>query len=86
MEGHRANYIARCIERLVPMEAHILQFARSPWDIDNLKQLAEHFHQIAGSAGCLQPDRFNTNCRSPEKDCVCPCIRINLMTIIIYWP
>lgn len=50
MEGQRENYITRCLERLAPMEAHANRFAQSPWDVDNLKQLADHFHQISGSS------------------------------------
>ena len=84
MEGHRANYIARCIERLVPMEAHILQFARSPWDIDNLKQLAEHFHQIAGSAGVYNLADLTPIAEAGERLCM-SMYQDQPDDIIIYW-
>ena len=70
MDAHRANYIARCVERLVPMEAHILQFARSPWDIDNLKQLADHFHQIAGSSGVYNLAELTPIAEAGERLCM----------------
>ena len=84
MEGHRANYIARCRERLVPMEAHILQFARSPWDVENLKQLADHFHQIAGSAGVYNMQQLTPIAEAGERLCM-SMYENQPDDIIVYW-
>lgn len=84
MDGHRANYIARCTERLVPMEAHILQFARSPWDIDNLKQLADHFHQIAGSSAVYNLGDLQPIAEAGERLCM-SMYQEQPDDIIVYW-
>ena len=84
MDAHRANYIARCVERLVPMEAHILQFARSPWDIDNLKQLADHFHQIAGSSGVYNLAELTPIAEAGERLCM-SMYQEQPDDIIVYW-
>ncbi|MBZ0186611.1 MAG: diguanylate cyclase [Candidatus Obscuribacterales bacterium] len=84
MESHRANYVARCIERLVPMEAHIVQFARSPWDQENLKQLAEHFHQIAGSAGVYNLSELTPVAEAGERLCM-TMFQEQPDDIIVYW-
>lgn len=41
------NIIDGCMDRLSAMEGHVVRFAQSPWDTDNLKKMAEHFTGIA---------------------------------------
>ncbi|MCA9800872.1 MAG: diguanylate cyclase [Cyanobacteria bacterium HKST-UBA02] len=84
MDSHRANYVARCLERLVPMEAHVLQFARSPWDQENLKQLAEHFHQIAGSAGVYNLNELTPLAEAGERLCM-TMFQEQPDDVIVYW-
>ncbi len=84
MESQRDNYITRCLERLSPMESHANRFAQSPWDVDNLKQLHEHFHQMAGSAGVYNLNEITGVAESGERLC------LNIFEsqpddIIVYW-
>jgi len=84
MEGQRDNYITRCLERLAPMESHANRFAQSPWDVDNLRQLHEHFHQLAGSAGVYNLGEIAHIAESGERLC------LNIFEsqpddIIVYW-
>lgn len=84
MESQRDNYITRCLERLAPMESHANRFAQSPWDVDNLRQLHEHFHQMAGSAGVYNMGDVAVVAESGERLC------LNIFEsqpddIIVYW-
>lgn len=69
MKGNKGNYIARCLERLAPMEAHANRFAQSPWDVENLKQLGDHFHQIAGSSGVYEMQSLTPIAEAGERLC-----------------
>ncbi|MBX3076572.1 response regulator [Candidatus Obscuribacterales bacterium] len=84
MEAQRDNYVTRCLERLAPMEQHANRFAQSPWDVDNLRQLHEHFHQMAGSAGVYNMADISQIAESGERLC------LNIFEsqpddIIVYW-
>lgn len=84
MESQRENYVTRCLERLAPMEQHANRFAQSPWDVDNLRQLHEHFHQMAGSAGVYNMGDISQIAESGERLC------LNIFEsqpddIIVYW-
>jgi diguanylate cyclase (GGDEF)-like protein len=84
MESQRDNYITRCLERLSPMESHANRFAQSPWDVENLKQLHEHFHQMAGSAGVYNLNEITGIAEAGERLC------LNIFEsqpddIIVYW-
>lgn len=84
MESQRENYVTRCLERLAPMEQHANRFAQSPWDIENLRQLHEHFHQMAGSAGVYNFGDISQIAESGERLC------LNIFEsqpddIIVYW-
>ncbi len=52
------------------MEMHVNQFASSPWDSDNLKQLGDHFHQIAGSAGVYNMPELTPIAEAGERLCL----------------
>ncbi len=41
------NILDTCIDRISDMDGHVVRFAQSPWDTDNLKRLAEHFSVLA---------------------------------------
>lgn len=41
------NILDTCIDRISDMDGHVVRFAQSPWDADNLKRLAEHFSVLA---------------------------------------
>lgn len=41
------NILYTCIDRISDMDGHVVRFAQSPWDADNLKRLAEHFSILA---------------------------------------
>lgn len=41
------NILDTCIDRISDMDGHVVRFAQSPWDADNLKRLAEHFSILA---------------------------------------
>ncbi len=41
------NILYTCIDRISDMDSHVVRFAQSPWDADNLKRLAEHFSILA---------------------------------------
>ena len=41
------NIIDECVEKFTAMDGHVVRFAQSPWDTENLKRLSEHFTSIA---------------------------------------
>ncbi|MBX9668523.1 MAG: diguanylate cyclase [Candidatus Obscuribacterales bacterium] len=84
MKEQRENYITRCLERLAPMESHANNFAQSPWDVDNLRQLHEHFHQVAGSAGIHQMGDLANIAQSGERLCM-NIFESQPDDIIVYW-
>lgn len=84
MQEQRENYITRCLERLAPMESHANRFAQSPWDVDNLRQLHEHFHQLAGSAGIHQLGDLANIAQSGERLCM-NIFESQPDDIIVYW-
>lgn len=69
MKGNKGNYIQRCLERLAPMEGHANRFSQSPWDVENLRQLGDHFHQIAGSSGVYEMQTLTPIAEAGERLC-----------------
>lgn len=51
------------------MEAHAHRFAQSPWDVENLRQLGDHFHQIAGSSGVYEMQALTPIAEAGERLC-----------------
>lgn len=66
------------------MEQHANRFAQSPWDVDNLRQLHEHFHQMAGSAGVYNLNDLTHTAEAGERLCM-NIFESQPDDIIVYW-
>jgi diguanylate cyclase (GGDEF)-like protein len=51
-------YIKRALDRLVDMERLLDELEKAAGDTRLLRQLSQHFHQLAGSAGILESQEF----------------------------
>jgi diguanylate cyclase (GGDEF)-like protein len=63
----KALHIERSLERLTDMDALIKTIDGSPNGIKLLRQLSQHFHQLAGSAGIVESADFFNCASSGEK-------------------
>lgn len=66
----RKDYIRRTIERLAAMQELLANVAARPNDLKPLKDLAQHFHQLAGSSAIYELDNLGKNAGEGERLCL----------------
>jgi diguanylate cyclase (GGDEF)-like protein len=66
----RRDYIRRTIERLAAMQELLSAIATRPEDLKPLRDLAQHFHQLAGSSAIYELDNLGKNASEGERLCL----------------
>jgi diguanylate cyclase (GGDEF)-like protein len=66
----RQDYLKRTSERLASMEEMLSAIPNSPGDLAPLRDLAQHFHQLAGSSAIYEMDKLGDLASQGEKVCL----------------
>lgn len=66
----RKDYVKRTIERLGTMESMLTAIAQNPADMNTLRELSQHFHQLAGSSALYEMDKVGQNALEGERVCL----------------
>ena len=66
----RQDYLKRTSERLASMDSLLTAIPSSPDDLAPLRDLAQHFHQLAGSSAIYEMDKLGDLASQGEKVCL----------------
>lgn len=66
----RQDYLKRTAERLVTMDAILVAISQQPTDMGPLRELAQHFHQLAGSSAIYEMEKLGESAAKGEKVCL----------------
>jgi diguanylate cyclase (GGDEF)-like protein len=66
----RGDYVRRTNERLVVMDTLLSSIAQNPQNLGPLKDLSQHFHQLAGSSAIYEMEQLGENASQGEKVCL----------------
>lgn len=66
----RVDYLKRTSERLSSMESLLNSIPQRPNEMEPLRELAQHFHQLAGSSAIYEMDKLGEIASDGEKVCM----------------
>ncbi len=66
----RLDYLKRTGERLTSMESMLNTISQAPKEMGPLRELAQHFHQLAGSSAIYEMDKLGEIAADGEKVCL----------------
>lgn len=66
----RQDYLKRTIERLGAMAELLTAVSKAPSDMTPMRDLAQHFHQLAGSSAIYELDKLGDVAANGEKLCL----------------
>jgi diguanylate cyclase (GGDEF)-like protein len=66
----RQDYLKRTSERLTSMDSLLNQIPQQPTIMEPLRDLAQHFHQLAGSSAIYEMDKLGELASDGEKICL----------------
>ena len=68
--NQRQDYFKRTVERLGAMDSILNAVAQHPSDMAPVKDLSQHFHQLAGSSAIYELDKLGETASEGEKICL----------------
>ena len=68
--NQRQDYFKRTVERLGAMDSMLNAVAQHPSDMAPIKELSQHFHQLAGSSAIYELDQLGEKAAEGEKICL----------------
>src|SRR4051812_47943375 len=66
----RIDYLKRTTERLTAMDTLLNAIPQHPTVMEPMRELAQHFHQLAGSSAIYEMDKLGEIASKGEKVCL----------------
>ncbi|HEY9790004.1 MAG TPA: diguanylate cyclase [Candidatus Obscuribacterales bacterium] len=66
----RKDYVVRTLERLQSMDSILAAIAQNPQNLNPVRDLSQHFHQLAGSSAIYELDKLGQVASDAEKVCL----------------